>query len=649
MEEQPRRNSYTLGAGLRRGDVFDDDFGLDDEEEGMELGLPHYTCLSQFINRLELCRGVASTIYLATCATTRAKVVLKVYAKRRLSARQKNELARELALLKRLAGPFVVRLLGSFETDKEARRAAMHSAHRWPPLRALAAVARVHPPPHVLTGAAIRIFALPSTSQVVLVLEHCAGGDLFKAMIVRGQVADEQWACVEVVTPLLRLLEKMHRLNVSHRDIKPENIFLTARGALRLGDFGLAIDNSRELAFAHVGTLDYMAPEVLRNGKVRIIESPSVTLDELTARNLAPYGPAVDVWAVGVLAYELVTGRPPFECDDEREEAKLIMNSNRIRFPPGKSAAWVDFVQRALTKEPRLRPTAAELLEHPFITGGIYRALRGGPLQRKPSAELLLRPLPLNGTAPPLGFAVLMPTVARAVAHPMRAMSVDSNVRGLGLPRNASTGTLGVGGGGGSGSVMPLGRSRLGAERFSPGASCDLRSFNSGMSSGGVASLRISEVSESDSDDDASSSKREGSGSLLSNAIASLLSGVGLSRRSTPLVPPVLVTAQSELLSSSAPTGRAGARIPAPAGAGASGKSSMEAEAAVAGSSPPLNPSYSRLRNVLGIPSRSSGGSSFDSAPSSGARKPGARSRRRCLPPTACRLVAAAAATAHAR
>jgi hypothetical protein len=151
MEEQPRRNSYALGGGARRyDDIFGDEFGLDDDEEdGMQLGLPHYTCLSQFINRLELCRGVASTIYLATCAATRAKVVLKVYAKRRLSARQKSELARELALLKRLAGPFVVRLLGSFETDKEARAAA--NARCAPPaasaLRVLDASARAHPLP----------------------------------------------------------------------------------------------------------------------------------------------------------------------------------------------------------------------------------------------------------------------------------------------------------------------------------------------------------------------------------------------------------------------------------------------------------------------------------------------------------------------
>ena len=440
----PRHKScQSLGKGS--SDDNDDDNDNDDNDDDCASLYPGALSGEQFINRQELCRGVASTIYLATCAATRAKVVLKVYAKRRLSARQKSELARELALLKRLAGPYVVRLLGSFETDKD----------------------------------------------VVLVLEHCAGGDLFKAMIVRGLVADEQWACVEVVAPLLRLLEKMHRLNVVHRDIKPENIFLTARGALRLGDFGMAIDNSRELAFARVGTLDYMAPEVLRNPNTRVCESPAVTLEELAARGIAPYGPAVDVWAVGVLAYELVTSRPPFECDDEREETELILHSNSIRFPPGRLAAWADFVRRVLTKDPRLRPTAYELLEHPFITGGIMRALRGGPLQRKPSAELLLRPMPFDGPGKPPSFPR---EIARTTSPPIQCVqSLDSKERGLGLPHSASAGAL-LG-------RSPLGRSPLGAERFFP---------------------VISEASESDNDEELGA----GGGSLLSSAIASLLARI---------------------------------------------------------------------------------------------------------------------------
>lgn len=67
---------------------------------------------------------------------------------------------------------------------------------------------------------------------------------------------------VEIVAPLLRVLEKMHTLSWMHRDIKPENIFLTRRGRLRLGDFGLAMNWEKELPFSRSGTLDYMAPEV---------------------------------------------------------------------------------------------------------------------------------------------------------------------------------------------------------------------------------------------------------------------------------------------------------------------------------------------------------------------------------------------------
>lgn len=71
-------------------------------------------------------------------------------------------------------------------------------------------------------------------------------------------------ACMQIITPLLLVLEKMHGLHLLHRDIKPENIFLSASacGALRLGDFGLAVDDTRELPFSRSGTLDYMAPEV---------------------------------------------------------------------------------------------------------------------------------------------------------------------------------------------------------------------------------------------------------------------------------------------------------------------------------------------------------------------------------------------------
>jgi serine/threonine protein kinase len=67
---------------------------------------------------------------------------------------------------------------------------------------------------------------------------------------------------LQVIIPLLRVLEQLHVRGIIHRDIKPENIFFEADGSLVLGDFGLAIDSSADKPCSRVGTHDYMAPEV---------------------------------------------------------------------------------------------------------------------------------------------------------------------------------------------------------------------------------------------------------------------------------------------------------------------------------------------------------------------------------------------------
>ncbi len=66
----------------------------------------------------------------------------------------------------------------------------------------------------------------------------------------------------QVIAPLLQTLEVVHQRGVIHRDIKPENLLVSEGGGVKLGDWGLAINQLQEKAYSRVGTLDYMAPEV---------------------------------------------------------------------------------------------------------------------------------------------------------------------------------------------------------------------------------------------------------------------------------------------------------------------------------------------------------------------------------------------------
>ena len=90
-----------------------------------------------------------------------------------------------------------------------------------------------------------------------------------------------------------------------------------------------------------------MAPEVLTNPCTRL-EEKTATKELLDVRNIVPYTAKVDVWAVGVLAYELVMGRPPFEVDNEAQTVARILQSNDIDFGAKHSADWADFVRCAV-------------------------------------------------------------------------------------------------------------------------------------------------------------------------------------------------------------------------------------------------------------------------------------------------------------
>ncbi|WIA31069.1 hypothetical protein OEZ86_001097 [Tetradesmus obliquus] len=236
----------------------------------------------------------------------------------------------------------------------------------------------------------VQLISVADTPQhFSLQFKPCLGGNLYQA-IERKEFCDEALLCTKVIIPLLRVLEQLHARGIIHRDIKPENIFFEGDGTLVLGDFGLAIDSSSDKPCSRVGTHDYMAPEVMAQ--------PSA--DMLALRNiprtlLRPYSSAVDIWALGILVHEALTGCTPFSHPDAAVVALKTQFGAPCKLPDHVSAECQAFVDAVLHKQPGKRPSAAVLLQHPWLQQHMAEAeLAAKPcryscaLQRRMSSNL---------------------------------------------------------------------------------------------------------------------------------------------------------------------------------------------------------------------------------------------------------------------
>ncbi|XP_041450647.1 chromosomal serine/threonine-protein kinase JIL-1 [Drosophila obscura] len=209
-------------------------------------------------------------------------------------------------------------------------------------------------------------YAFQSTSKLYLVLDFAKGGELF-THLYHAEHFDEPRVRVYIAEVVLAL-EQLHQLGIIYRDIKLENILLDGDGHIVLSDFGLSkilSEENEHRAHSFCGTLEYMAPEIIRTGP-------------------PGHDSAVDWWSVGVLTFELLTGGSPFATSDgqsQQSEISRRIQRDQPQIPSSFSAAAKDFVLKMLEKNPKLRlgkneRDAKEIKQHPFFHGINWHDLR---------------------------------------------------------------------------------------------------------------------------------------------------------------------------------------------------------------------------------------------------------------------------------
>ncbi|KAF7815613.1 calcium-dependent protein kinase 17-like [Senna tora] len=254
----------------------------------------------------ELGRGQFGVTHLCTHKATGQQFACKTIAKRKLTnAADIEDVRREVQIMHHLAGQAnVVELKGAFE-DK-------HSVH--------------------------------------LVMELCAGGELFDRIIAKGHYTER--AAASLLRTIVQTVHTCHSMGVIHRDLKPENFLLLNKeedSPLKVNDFGLSVFFKEGETFKDiVGSAYYIAPEVLKR----------------------KYGPEVDIWSIGVMLYILLSGVPPFWAESENGIFNAILRGH-VDFSadpwPSISPSAKDLVRKMLNSDPKARLTAYQVLNHPWI------------------------------------------------------------------------------------------------------------------------------------------------------------------------------------------------------------------------------------------------------------------------------------------
>ena len=273
--------------------------------ESVLKGLESEPKISDFILIKELGTGSFGRVLLVQHKITQAKYAIKAIDKRnKTNIQEKPYFRREIEIMYRVHHPNVVKLFGHFE----------------------------------------------DANYCYFLMEYIPGGNIYSLVLKNGIRTISTKNIVSIMKDVISATYFLHHMYppIIHRDIKPENVVLDHNMVAKLTDFGwsnyMPGDDSKRTTVC--GTPVYLAPEIINN---------------------RGHDERVDIWCIGVLMFELMTGFAPFQGDDVKT-VKYNISRLKIRWPREMDRDAADLISRILKYNPEERISLEQMLLHPFFT-----------------------------------------------------------------------------------------------------------------------------------------------------------------------------------------------------------------------------------------------------------------------------------------